>query len=61
MDQDRDGEFGEPEDDVFTFSIIADEQDRIFWEGFEAPDPGWEIDNGVWEIGGPSSGPAGAL
>ena len=60
MDQDRDGEFGESEDDVFIFSIIADEQERIFWEGFEAPDPEWEIDNGVWEIGEPTSGPGGA-
>ena len=60
MDQDRDGEFGEPEDDVFTFSIIADEQERIFWEGFEDPNPEWEISNGVWEVGKPTSGPSNA-
>lgn len=29
-----------------------------FEEGFEAGGIGWTIDNGVWEIGAPTSGPA---
>ena len=35
-------------------------QEPIFWEDFEQPDPEWQIENGVWEIGVPTAGPGSA-
>ena len=38
--------------------MLADEGERVFWEDFEDSDSQWEIDNGIWEIGEPTSGPS---
>jgi len=32
----------------------------VFSEDFESGAPGWQIDNGVWQIGVPTSGPGAA-
>ena len=60
MDQDQDGENGEPEEDAARFSIMVDQGERVLWESFEATYADWSVDNGVWEIGKPESGPEAA-
>ena len=45
-------------DDITTHKTIR-VQDLVFEENFESGAGGWEIDNGVWEIGTPTSGPGG--
>ncbi|MBN2513813.1 MAG: LamG domain-containing protein, partial [Sedimentisphaerales bacterium] len=56
MDQDQDGTLGEPSVDVFVFTVLAHRGEILFYEGFEYADTNWLIDNGVWQIGIPSSG-----
>ena len=57
MDQDQDGNLGEPEEDVLRCSFMATDGSILFWEGFECAHPDWTIDNGIWEVGSPTSGP----
>jgi hypothetical protein len=58
MDQDQDGIVGEADEDAFVASFFLDEGERSLWEGLEDSHPEWEIENGVWQVGEPSSGPS---
>ena len=42
---------------ISLFVLPVHAQEIIFLDGFEDPGTEWEIYNGVWEIGEPTSGP----
>ena len=45
---------------LFTFQAYPQTTDTIFFEDWESGIGNWWADNGVWEIGEPTSGPGGA-
>ncbi|MCB1853065.1 MAG: choice-of-anchor J domain-containing protein, partial [Gammaproteobacteria bacterium] len=46
--------------DVFRLTVGSTDGSVILKESFEVYGSGWSVDNGVWEVGVPTSGPASA-
>ncbi len=46
----------ESEDNIDSYSVMTHESEILFYEDFESVNSEWTIENGIWQIGVPSSG-----